>query len=311
MKALFGSIGPLQTCKVIKDKGTGHSLGYAFVNYVTSKDAEDAISALNGTKVQNKTIKVSYARPSSSSIMNANLYIAYLPSNYTRADLEGLFKLYGAIITSKILEDPETKVSKGVGFIRFDKRSEAEKAISALNGKHLPGSPQPLLVKFANQSKSGGSSSVPVQQGGMNNGIVTITRRANPVFNSSGAGGPMRHNLGSSFRFNPVSINPISLNPGLSVMNPLATPTATPGQGYCLFVFNIPESSDEDLLFHLFASFGAILNVKIMRDQTGKCKGFGFVNMATYESAYQACCAMNGYMLDGKQLQVSFKRDKK
>jgi RNA recognition motif-containing protein len=37
---------------------TGHSLGYGFVNYVTAKDAERAISTLNGLRLQSKTIKV-------------------------------------------------------------------------------------------------------------------------------------------------------------------------------------------------------------------------------------------------------------
>ncbi|VDM25049.1 unnamed protein product [Hydatigera taeniaeformis] len=39
--------------------------------------------------------------------------------------------------------------SKGVGFIRFDQRSEAEAAILELNGYRIPGSSEPITVKFA------------------------------------------------------------------------------------------------------------------------------------------------------------------
>ena len=39
--------------------------------------------------------------------------------------------------------------SKGVGFIRFDQRSEAETAIQELNGYRIPGSNEPITVKFA------------------------------------------------------------------------------------------------------------------------------------------------------------------
>lgn len=68
VRGLFGNIGELESCKLIRNKATGQSLGYAFVNYTSCDEAEKAIVTLNGLRVQNKTIKVSYARPSSESI---------------------------------------------------------------------------------------------------------------------------------------------------------------------------------------------------------------------------------------------------
>lgn len=41
-------------------------------------------------------------------------------------------------------------VSRGVGFIRFDRRVEAEEAIKGLNGQKPPGATEPITVKFAN-----------------------------------------------------------------------------------------------------------------------------------------------------------------
>ena len=58
IRGLFASIGEVESCKLIRDKVTGQSLGYGFVNYVRSDDAEKAINTLNGLKLQNKTIKV-------------------------------------------------------------------------------------------------------------------------------------------------------------------------------------------------------------------------------------------------------------
>jgi ELAV like protein 2/3/4 len=58
IKALFASIGPVDSCKLIKDKLTGQSLGYAFVNFVNQDDAEKAVNTLNSMRLQNKTIKV-------------------------------------------------------------------------------------------------------------------------------------------------------------------------------------------------------------------------------------------------------------
>jgi ELAV like protein 2/3/4 len=45
-------------------------------------------------------------------------------------------------------------LSKGVGFIRFDQRQEAERAIKDLNGTIPKGSTEPITVKFANNPSS-------------------------------------------------------------------------------------------------------------------------------------------------------------
>merc|ERR1712062_681446 len=111
-----------------RDKVTGQSLGYGFVNYHRIEDASKAIQTLNGLRLQNKTIKVSYARPSSEAIKGANLYVSGLPKHMTQPDLERLFSSCGNIITSRILcdnisggskEGSVPGLSKGVGFIRF------------------------------------------------------------------------------------------------------------------------------------------------------------------------------------------------
>jgi ELAV like protein 2/3/4 len=105
VKSLFGSIGEVESCKLIRDKVTGQSLGYGFVNYNRAEDADKAINTFNGLRLQNKTIKVSFARPSSDAIKGANLYVSGLPKNMTQQDLEALFTSYGQIITSRILCD--------------------------------------------------------------------------------------------------------------------------------------------------------------------------------------------------------------
>jgi len=58
IRSLFASIGEVESCKLIRDKITGQSLGYGFVNYHRAEDAEKAINTLNGLRLQNKTIKV-------------------------------------------------------------------------------------------------------------------------------------------------------------------------------------------------------------------------------------------------------------
>lgn len=55
-------------------------------------------------------LQVSYARPSSASIRDANLYVSGLPKTMTQKELEQLFSQYGRIITSRILVDQVTGI---------------------------------------------------------------------------------------------------------------------------------------------------------------------------------------------------------
>ncbi|KFQ88531.1 ELAV-like 3, partial [Struthio camelus australis] len=52
--------------------------------------------------------QVSYARPSSASIRDANLYVSGLPKAMGQKEMEQLFSQYGRIITSRILVDQVT-----------------------------------------------------------------------------------------------------------------------------------------------------------------------------------------------------------
>lgn len=191
IKSLFSSIGQVDSCKLIKDKLSGQSLGYAFVNFSKSEDADKAIVTLNGMRLQNKTIKVSLARPSSDSIKNANLYVCGLPKEFSQEDLEQMFNPFGVIISSKILTDPKTGVSKGVGFVRFDQRIEAENAISTLNNKIHENITEPLIVKFANSPTSIKS--------------VMGLPLAPFVPMSRGFYQPYRQSTNSSYRYSPIS----------------------------------------------------------------------------------------------------------
>ena len=86
---------------------------------------------------------------------------------------------------------------------------------------------------------------------------------------------------------------------------------AVSGSGYCLFVYNLAPETEENVLWQLFGPFGAVQNVKVVRDYTTlKCKGFGFVTMTNYEEALMAIHALNGIALGDRVLQVSFKKHK-
>uniref|UniRef100_A0A1B6KB81 RRM domain-containing protein n=2 Tax=Graphocephala atropunctata TaxID=36148 RepID=A0A1B6KB81_9HEMI len=149
LKAIFSGIGEVDSCKIMKDHKTGYSYGFGFVSYVNPEDAQTAIQKLNGLKIVNKHIKVAYARPSDESIKGANLYITNLPRTTTVEELNKLFGAFGEIIKINILKDKYTGLPRGVAFVLYSRKSEAELAIRNLDGLEMPGSCERLSVKFA------------------------------------------------------------------------------------------------------------------------------------------------------------------
>src|ERR1700681_3599283 len=78
-----------------------------------------------------------------------------------------------------------------------------------------------------------------------------------------------------------------------------------------LFVGNLPFSSNEDNLRTLFAQFGEVSQVKIMTDRdTGKPRGFAFIEMTQDEDAAKAIAALNGKDFEGRALTVNEARPK-
>ena len=78
-----------------------------------------------------------------------------------------------------------------------------------------------------------------------------------------------------------------------------------------LFVGNLPFSATEESLRNLFAQYGELQQVKIMTDRdTGKSRGFGFVEMAQDEDAAKAIAALNGKDFEGRALTVNEARPK-
>ena len=60
---LFSSAGPVKAAEVIRDRDTGQSKGFGFVEMENQEGADEALRTLNGTSFQNRQIRVDEARP--------------------------------------------------------------------------------------------------------------------------------------------------------------------------------------------------------------------------------------------------------
>ncbi|CAO1380259.1 unnamed protein product [Diamesa hyperborea] len=151
LHSLFSAMGPIESCRVMRDFKTGYSYGFAFVNFMNEESALRAIKCLNGYTLRNKRLKVSFARPQGDELKETNLYITNLPRTITEGQLDVIFGKYGQIVQKNILRDKLTGQPRGVAFVRYNKREEAQEAIASLNNVIPQGGNQPLIVRVAEE----------------------------------------------------------------------------------------------------------------------------------------------------------------
>jgi RNA recognition motif-containing protein len=63
LRQLFETYGAVESASIIKDKFSGESRGFGFVEMASKAEAEAAITALNGTELKRRTLTVNEARP--------------------------------------------------------------------------------------------------------------------------------------------------------------------------------------------------------------------------------------------------------
>jgi len=68
-----------------------------------------------------------------------NIYVGNLPREATEDDLREAFEAFGEVTSAKIITDKFTGDSRGFGFVEMSNNSEAQAAISGLDGKDLKG----------------------------------------------------------------------------------------------------------------------------------------------------------------------------
>jgi len=78
-----------------------------------------------------------------------------------------------------------------------------------------------------------------------------------------------------------------------------------------IFVGSLPLEATQDSVTTLFSEFGKVRSIEVARDIfTGKCKGFGFIEMEGHE-ARAAIAGLNGKLFGDKYLKVNFEEPRK
>ena len=76
--------------------------------------------------------------------------------------------------------------------------------------------------------------------------------------------------------------------------------------GRKLYIGNLPDSATEQDLSDKFVAYGTVKSVKLITDRdTGRSKGFGFIEMMTEAEAHAAIDSLNGTDYDGRPMKVN------
>ncbi|KAI0988961.1 hypothetical protein GJ496_003527 [Pomphorhynchus laevis] len=143
--ALFGQLGTVKGCKIIHEP---NSDPYAFIEFEDPHVAAAALSSMNKRLCLGKEMKVNWATttgyqvkpevsPNRSNQGNYHIFVGDLAPEIESQQLRDAFAPFGEISDVKIMRFPDTHKPKGYGFVSFANRTDAENAISSMNGQWL------------------------------------------------------------------------------------------------------------------------------------------------------------------------------
>jgi len=340
---IFSHVGPVASIRVCRDAVTRRSLGYAYVNFHNMVDAERALDTLNYTEVKSKPCRIMWKHrdPSIRKTGLGNVFIKNLDKSLDNRHLNDTFSQFGNIVSCKVVTD-ETGASKGYGYVQYETKEEADTAIQSVNGMLICGK-QVVVTEFVpkqerEKSTSSENTFTNVFVKNLEESIDDAKLKAMfGVYGAITSAVVMKDEVGKSRCFGFVNFEQheqaakacVELNgkkfgePEKELYVGRAEKKAkreaeirrraeikrqerqAKFQGVNLYVKNLDDTSDDDKLRKEFAQFGTISSAKVMKDEKGHSKGFGFVCFSTPDEATRAVTAMNGQMFNTKPIYVA------
>ncbi|ONM55527.1 Polyadenylate-binding protein RBP47B [Zea mays] len=164
LHSCFGYTGEVVAIKVIRNKQTGQSEGYGFVEFYSHAAAEKVLEGFSGHIMPNtdQPFRLNWASFSmgdrrSDSASDHSIFVGDLASDVNDATLlEAFSSRYSSVKGAKVVIDANTGRSKGYGFVRFGDDSEKTQAMTEMNGVYC--SSRPMRIGPATPRKSSGTS---------------------------------------------------------------------------------------------------------------------------------------------------------
>lgn len=338
----FKSITSLRLCR---DSTTGRSLCYGYINFISLPEAIRAIETRNHSVLLGKVLRVSWSHRDPDARKNGigNVFVKNLSDSIDNVALQDLFQKFGNILSCKVVTFEDGK-SKGYGFVQFETEESATAAIEQLNGSTVGGK-QIYVGKFVKRS----DRILPSPDAKYTNLYVKnvdldvteeLLRAKFSEFGKIASLVVSKDGNGSSRGFGFVNFdNPDDARRAMEAMHGSQLGSKVlyvaraqkkaereqilrrqfeekrkeqilKYQGSNVYVKNIDDIVSEAELRELFSKCGTITSAKLMHDDKGISKGFGFVCFSSPEEANKAVNSFQGYMLHKKPLYVAIAQRK-
>ncbi|KAF5823704.1 hypothetical protein HanRHA438_Chr01g0042031 [Helianthus annuus] len=345
LSTVFSEYKTLSSVRVCRDSSTGRSLSYGYVNFLSPQDAIHAIESKNNTLFYGKMIRVTWSHrdPHARKSGIGNVFVKNLNESIDNVLLQDLFKPFGNILSCKVVTHEDGK-SKGYGFVQFESEQCANAAIEKLNGtdvggkqiyvgkfmkksdRVLPG----LDIKFTNlyiKNLESDMTEEVLEKSFAKFGKIVSLVIAKDENRISRGFGFVNFESPDDARKAVEDMNGFSLGSQVLYVaraqkkaereqilrrrfEDIRKEQIMKHQGSNVYVKNIDDDVTENELKEHFSQCGTITSTKLMCDDKGLSKGFGFVCFSTPEEANKAVNTLHGYMFHRKPLYVAIAQRK-
>ncbi|MFT7816210.1 polyadenylate-binding protein 1-like [Arapaima gigas] len=261
--------------------------------------------------------------PSAPSYPMASLYVGDLHQDVTEAMLYEKFSPAGPILSIRVCRDMITRRSLGYAYVNFQQPADAERALDTMNFDVIKGRPVRIMWSQRDPSlrKSGvGNIFIKNLDKSIDNKALYDTFSAFGNILSCKVVCDENGSKGYGFvhfetqeaaeraieKMNGMLLNDRKVFVGRfkSRKEREAELGARAKEFTNVYIKNFGEDMDDEKLKEIFGKFGPALSIRVMTDNNGKSKGFGFVSYERHEDAQKAVDEMNGKEINGKQVYV-------
>jgi len=316
----FSVFGNILSCKVVVDKDTQMSRGYGYVHYVDDNSAKKAIEGVNGMTISERLVHAELFKPREERIKSfkfTNVYVKYIPAHWSREQLTKVFEeATGGKVTNLELWAPEYGVS---ACLNFEDPDSAKRAVELLNGKDIasfgiaePEKEEKSDAEATTEEKPKEADTESAAKDDEEKKADTDTKADGDAEEAKAdADGEPKAPQGASPLI-PTKLYVARAQKKKERKEFLSRQQKKRGMGgrrnYTganLYVKNLSPDVDDPKLNEMFANFGTITSAKVMREASGKSRGFGFVAFEKKEAATRAIHEMTNTLHHGKPLYVS------
>ncbi|XP_070824735.1 polyadenylate-binding protein 1-like [Chaetodon trifascialis] len=253
----------------------------------------------------------------------ASLYVGDLHPDVTEAMLFQKFSPAGPIMSIRVCRDIITRRSLGYAYINFQQPADAECALDTMNYDVIKG--RPIRIMWSQRDpglrKSGvGNIFIKNMDESIDNKALYDTFSAfgnilscKVVCDEKGSKGYgfvhfETHEAASRAieTMNGMLLNDRKVFVGhFKSRKDREVELGTKAMKFTnVYIKNFGEDYTDEKLKEVFSAFGRTLSVRVMKDERGRSRGFGFVNYANHEDAQKAVDEMNGKEINGKLIYV-------